>query len=75
MSDFLNPGSSWCVFCRKKERMLHVYVHFILFSDKTAGERELCSGTEFVLDADYLKLISVNEEVLNLLWEKELSVP
>lgn len=55
--------------------MLHVYVHFILFSDKTAGERELCSGTEFVLDADYLKLISVNEEVLNLLWEKELSVP
>lgn len=32
-------------------------------------------GTEFVLDVGYLKLISANKEVLNLLWEKELSVP
>lgn len=54
--------------------MLCVHVSF-LFSDQAAGERELCSGTEFILDAGYLKLISANEEVLNLLWEKELPVP
>lgn len=28
----------------------------------------------FVMDAVYLKLISANEELLNLLWEKELWV-
>lgn len=56
--------------------MDHIYVHVSFwFSDKAAGERELCGGTEFVLGAGYLKLISANEEVLNLLWEKELSVP
>lgn len=59
--------------------MLCVHVSF-WFSDKAAGERELCSGTEFVLDGavvcfGYLKLIGANEEVLNLLWEKELTVP
>lgn len=54
--------------------MLCVHVSF-WFSDKAAGERELCSGTEFVLDTGYLKLISANEEVFNLLWEKQLSVP
>lgn len=54
--------------------MLCVRVSF-WFSDKAAGERELWSGAEFVLDAAYLKLLSANKEVLNLLWEKELSVP
>lgn len=54
--------------------MLYVHVS-VWFSDKAAGERELCRRTEFVLDAGYLKLISASEEVLNLLWEKQLSVP
>lgn len=63
---FVGRRKSWIVLC--------VRVSF-WFSDKAAGERELCSGTELVLDAGYLKLISANEEVLNLLWEKELPVP